>query len=146
MKTTSQRFAEDLQVAGFYQNDGNFMGAYMRAKDAVSISGDNPDARLALADAARKLGKLDEAEQNYKKCLALDPVPKTKKAAEAALKEMTGGRLRGTVVAGRPVGLAGSGRGGFARGLGSALGCAGSSGLCVCGSRRAVLGGWPVRR
>lgn len=91
VKTSSQQLDEDLQVAGFYQNDGNFKGAYMRAKDAVSISADNPDARLALADAARKLGKLDEAEQNYKKCLELDPVPKTKKAAEAALKAMTGG-------------------------------------------------------
>jgi Tfp pilus assembly protein PilF len=91
VKTPTQRFEEDLQVAGFYQSTGNFMGAYMRAKDAVSISGDSPDARLALAEAARKLGKLDEAEQNYKKCLALDPVPKTKKAAEVALKEMTGG-------------------------------------------------------
>jgi Tfp pilus assembly protein PilF len=89
--TPDKRFAEDLQVAGFYQNDGNYRGAYMRAKDAVAISGDNPDARLALADAARKLGKLDEAEQNYKKCLELDPVPKTKKAAQVALKEMTGG-------------------------------------------------------
>lgn len=91
VKTDAQRFADDMEVAGFYQNNGNFMGAYMRAKDAVSISADSPDARLALADAARKLGKLDEAEQNYKKCLELDPVPKTKKAAQAALKEMTGG-------------------------------------------------------
>lgn len=91
VKTPTQRFSEDLEVAGFYQNTGNFMGAYMRAKDAVSISGESPDARLALAEAARKLGKLDEAEQNYKKCLELDPVPKTKKAAEVALKEMTGG-------------------------------------------------------
>ncbi len=91
MKTPTQRFAEDLQVASFYQGIGNFMGAYMRAKDAVSLVGDNPDARLALADAARKLGKLDEAEQNYKKCLELDPTPKTKKTAEVALKEMTGG-------------------------------------------------------
>jgi tetratricopeptide (TPR) repeat protein len=91
VKTPTQQLDEDLQVAGFYQNDGNFKGAYIRAKDAVSISGDNPDARLALAEAARKLGKLDEAEQNYKKCLELDPVPKTKKAAQVALKEMTGG-------------------------------------------------------
>ena len=89
--TPTQRFNEDMQVAGFYQNDGNFMGAYLRAKDAVSISGDSPDARLALAEAARKLGKLDEAEQNYKKCLELDPVPKAKKTAEEALKAMTGG-------------------------------------------------------
>lgn len=91
VKTPDQRFAEDMEVAGFYQNNGNFMGAYLRAKDAVSVSADNPDARLALADAARKLGKLDEAETNYKKCLQLDPVPKTRKAAESALKEMTGG-------------------------------------------------------
>ena len=91
VKTPTQRFDEDMQVAGFYQNDGNYMGAYLRAKDAVSISGDSPDARLALAEAARKLGKLDEAEQNYKKCLELDPVPKTKKTAQVALKEMTGG-------------------------------------------------------
>lgn len=89
-KTPTQRELEDLQVAGFYQNDGNFMGAYMRAKDAVSIAADDPDAHLALAEAARKLGKLDEAEQNYKQCLGLDPVPKTRKTAEKALKEMSG--------------------------------------------------------
>jgi Tfp pilus assembly protein PilF len=82
---------EDLQVAGFYQNDGNFTGAYGRAKDAVSIAAEDADAHLALAEAARRLGKLDEAEQNYKRCLQLDPVPKTRKAAEKALKEMTGG-------------------------------------------------------
>jgi Flp pilus assembly protein TadD len=80
-----------MQVAGFYQNDGNYRGAYMRAKDAVTLSADDPDAHLALAEAARKLGKLDEAEQNYRKCLALDPVPKTRKAAQEALKQMTGG-------------------------------------------------------
>ena len=89
--TPTQRELEDLQVAGLYQNDGNFRGAYMRAKDAVSIAADDPDAHLALAEAARRLGKLDEAEQNYKRCLELDPVPKTRKAAEKALKEMMGG-------------------------------------------------------
>jgi hypothetical protein len=89
--TPTQRETEDLQVAGFYQNDGDFRGAYLRAKDAVSIADADPDAHLALGEAARKLGKLDEAEQNYKRCLELDPVPKTRKTAERALKEMTGG-------------------------------------------------------
>ncbi len=89
--TANQREAEDLRVAEFYQNDGNFRGAYMRAKDAVTIAGDDPEAHFALAEAARKLGRLDEAEQNYKKCLQLDPVPKTKKVAQDALKQMTGG-------------------------------------------------------
>jgi tetratricopeptide (TPR) repeat protein len=66
-------------------------GAYARAKDAVSLVDDDAAAHLALAEAARKLGKLDEAESNYKKCLDLDPIPKVRKAAEKALKEMQGG-------------------------------------------------------
>jgi Tfp pilus assembly protein PilF len=90
-QTPTEREAEDIKVAAFYQSDGDYRGAYLRGVDAVSIAADDPDAHFALAEAARKLGKLDEAEQNYRKCLALDPVPKTRKAAQAALKEMTGG-------------------------------------------------------
>jgi Tetratricopeptide repeat len=90
-QTTDQREAEDLRVAAFYHDDGNFRGMYERATDAVSLADDDADAHLALAEAARRLGKLDEALTHYRKCLTLDPVPKTKKAAEKALKEMTSG-------------------------------------------------------
>jgi Tetratricopeptide repeat len=90
-QTTDQRETEDLKIAAFYQDDGNFRGAYERATDAVSLAADDADAHLALAEAARRLGKLDEAETHYRKCLTLDPVPKTKKIAEKALKEMTSG-------------------------------------------------------
>lgn len=90
-QTPSEREQEDVQIAGFYQNDGNYRGAYSRAKDAVSLDSDDPAAHLALGEAARKLGKLDEAEIAYKRCLELDPIPKQRKAAERALKEMTGG-------------------------------------------------------
>ena len=90
-QTRDEREVEDLKVAAFYQNDENYKGAYDRAADAVSLAGDDADAHLALADAARRLGKLDEAERHYKECLTLDPVAKTKKAAEKALKEMSGG-------------------------------------------------------
>lgn len=86
-----EREEEDLRVAGFYQADGNFRAAYLRATDAVSLAADDPDAHFALAEAARKLLKLDEAKQHYQECLKLDPVPKEKKAAEKALKEMAGG-------------------------------------------------------
>ena len=88
--TPEEQEAEDVQVAGFYQNDGNYKAAYQRAKEAVGLVADDADAFLALGEAARKLGKLDEAETSFKKALALDPVPKTKKAAERALKEMSG--------------------------------------------------------
>jgi hypothetical protein len=90
-QTPDQREQEDLDVAAFYQGLSNYKGAYERAVDAVSIAADDPDAHFALAEAARRLGKLDEAEANYKKCLTLDPVPKIRKAAEKALKEMAGG-------------------------------------------------------
>ncbi len=90
-QTTDQREAEDLRVAAFYRDDGNFKGMYERATDAVSLADEDAEAHLALAEAARRLGKLDEAMTHYKKCLTLDPVPKTRKAAEKALKEMTAG-------------------------------------------------------
>ena len=87
----TEREDEDLRVAAFYQKDGNFRAAYLRATDAVSIASDDPDAHFALAEAARKLLKLDEAKLHYEQCLKLDPIPKEKKAAEKALKEMAGG-------------------------------------------------------
>jgi predicted component of type VI protein secretion system len=90
-QTPSEREEEDLSVADFYMNDNNFRGAYTRAADAVVQASDDPNAHFALAEAARKLGKLDEAMAEYKKTLTLDPVPKQKKAAEKALKEMAGG-------------------------------------------------------
>ena len=69
----------------------NYRGAYSRATDAVAIAADDPNTQFALAEAARRLGKLDEAMTHYKKCLTLDPIPKVKKSAEKALKEMSGG-------------------------------------------------------
>jgi Tfp pilus assembly protein PilF len=90
-QTPTEREEEDLQVAGFYQNDGDYRGAYLRGKDAVSVAADDPNAHFVLAEAARKLGKLDEAMEHYKTCLKLDPIPKEKKVAEKALKEMEGG-------------------------------------------------------
>ena len=90
-QSPSEREQEDVQVAGFYINDGNLKGAYERAKDAVTLDTTDPSAHLALAESARKLGKLDEAEAEYKQCLVLDPVPKDRKVAERALREMTGG-------------------------------------------------------
>jgi Tfp pilus assembly protein PilF len=88
--TPDEREAEDVSVAAFYMNVNNFQGAYMRGKDAVSLDDTDPEAHLALAEAARKLGKLDEAQQHYKRCLELDPLPKDRKVAEQALKQMAG--------------------------------------------------------
>ena len=89
-QSPDERELEDVKIAGFYQNDGNYRAAYMRAKDAVGLADDDPEAQFALAEAARKLGKFDEAQKSYKRCLELDPVPKLRKVSEKALKEMAG--------------------------------------------------------
>jgi hypothetical protein len=89
-QSPDERVAEDLQVASFYMDDKNYRGAYSRATDAVAIAADDPNTQFALAEAARRLGKLDEALTHYKKCLTLDPIPKVKKSAEKAIKDMSG--------------------------------------------------------
>jgi hypothetical protein len=89
-QTPTERVDEDLKVAQFYADDGNYRGAYLRSKDAVSLADDDPNTHFSLAEFARKLGKLDEAVKEYKRCLELDPIPKQKKASQEALKEMSG--------------------------------------------------------
>jgi Tfp pilus assembly protein PilF len=71
-------------------NDNNWRGAYLRGKDAVTITDGDWEAHLTVAEAARKLGKLDEAQKEYRRTLELDPLPKGRKEAETALKEMGG--------------------------------------------------------
>jgi len=89
-ETPESRAAEDLTVAEFYQNDGNYKGAYDRAKDAVQYQPDDPYGHFALAEAARKLGKFDEAKTEYEAVLKLDPIPKQMKESKRALAEMAG--------------------------------------------------------
>jgi hypothetical protein len=91
-QTPKDREAEDLDVADFYMKLGNYVAAYGRSKDAVNVKPDDPFAQFALAEAARKLGKQDEAREHYGLCLKLDPGPKEQKASERALAELTAKR------------------------------------------------------
>lgn len=90
-QTPDERETEDISVAKFYMNDSNWHAAYLRGKDAESITDGDWEAHLTVAAAARKMGKLDEAQKEYKRTLELDPLPKGRKVAETALKEMGGG-------------------------------------------------------
>ncbi len=87
-ETPESRASNDLTVADFYWKDGNYLGAYNRAKDAVEYQPDDPNTHFALAEAARKLGKADEARQQYAQVLKLDPIPKQLKASQRALAEL----------------------------------------------------------
>ena len=88
LQSADEREAEDLSVAKFYSDSGELKGAYLRSHDAVKTAPDDPNAHFALAEAALKMGKRDEAIAEYKACLKLDPVDKEAKAARKALQRL----------------------------------------------------------
>lgn len=86
--TPDEREAEDLSVAKFYTDQGNLQAAYLRTQDAVKTIPDDPDAHCALAEAAVKLNKRDEAIAEFNTCLKLDPVEKQAKNARRELAKL----------------------------------------------------------
>jgi hypothetical protein len=87
-QTPDERFEEDLKVARFYRDKGNFNAAYLRSKDAVKTIPDDPEAHLLLAQMAQRLNKKDEAVTEYNAALKFDPTDDQKKAASKALSEL----------------------------------------------------------
>jgi Tfp pilus assembly protein PilF len=80
-----EREAKDLEISHYYVTTGNFLGAYMRAKDAVATIPDDPLAHFAVAETAAGLKKTDEAISEYQLYLKLDPDGEKAKAAKRAL-------------------------------------------------------------
>jgi hypothetical protein len=90
LQSPDEREAEDIDIAHFYTQTGDLQGAYLRSQDAVKTAPDDPDAHFALAEAARRLNKRDEAIAEYNACLKLDPDPKKAAAAHKALARLNG--------------------------------------------------------
>ena len=88
MQTDEDREAEDLTVAKFYRQTGNLQAAYLRSKDAVTMQPDDPEAHFALADAAQRLNKREEAAAEYNAYLKLDPEGDRVKSAQRALSAL----------------------------------------------------------
>jgi len=83
-----KRELDDLDVSHYYITTGNFTGAYMRAQDAVKLYPDDEQAHFALAVAAEKMKKLDEAVAEYTKYLALAPDGEKSKQARRTLESL----------------------------------------------------------
>ncbi|WP_213803424.1 tetratricopeptide repeat protein [Granulicella sp. dw_53] len=88
LQSDDEREAEDLTVARYYRNTGNWNAAYLRSKDAVKLKPDDPDAHLLLAEAAHKLNKHDEAVAEYSALLKLDASDDQVKTARKALDHL----------------------------------------------------------
>ena len=87
-RVDTARADKDEQVADFYIKDGNYAGAYLRYKDAVTFDPDDPDAHFGLAEMARKKGKTAEAIAEYSATLKMDPKGKHAKESRKALAEL----------------------------------------------------------
>lgn len=84
------RARKDLEVADYYMGSGDYRGAYSRFKDAVAHEPANLAAIYGLAEAARKVGKYDEAARNYHIYLEVAPKGSKAKDARKALRQMAG--------------------------------------------------------
>lgn len=88
LQSPEDREAEDIKVARFYCDTGNWTGAYLRSKDAIKIQPEDPEAHLLLAEIARKLDKRDEAIAEFNALLKLDAAPEQIKTARKALAQL----------------------------------------------------------
>jgi hypothetical protein len=88
VQTDDERVDEDLNVAKFYMGDENFQGAYLRSKDAVKVQPDYAATHFALAVAAQKLKKNEEAVVEYNAYLKLAPDGEKSRAAHEALDKL----------------------------------------------------------
>ena len=73
MSEEEQQEAKDVEVGYYYLRDKNYVAAESRLKEAVEIKPDSPAALIGLAQAQQKLGKRNEARQNYEAYLKLNP-------------------------------------------------------------------------
>jgi len=87
-QTPDQRVDEDLRVAKFYLDDGNLTGAYMRAKDAVTVEPGYSETHFMLGQVAQKMKKKNEAIAEYRQYLKMDPDGDRTKMVKKALAEL----------------------------------------------------------
>jgi len=79
---------DDIDVSHFYLQTGDYVGAYMRAQDAVKLYPDDENAHYALAVSAEKMKKIPEAIAAYKTYLQLAPDGDKAKQVKTALAEL----------------------------------------------------------
>jgi tetratricopeptide (TPR) repeat protein len=86
------RAKDDVRVGSFYASTGDWRGAYGRFQEASQDDPTNLDAIYGMAEAARHLGRVQEAAENYKIYLEIAPDGPKAKASQKALAELRTGK------------------------------------------------------
>ena len=72
-QSPEDRATEDIEVARFYQDQGDLPAAYLRAQDAVKQLPRDPESHLLLGQIAQKMKHHDEAVTELNTYLRLEP-------------------------------------------------------------------------
>ncbi|MGB7556398.1 MAG: tetratricopeptide repeat protein [Candidatus Korobacteraceae bacterium] len=88
MSDDEQQAAKDIEVGYYYLRDKNYLAAESRLKEAVEIKPNSPEALIGLAQAQQKLGKRNDARQNYETYLKLKPNGPDAEKVKTALAQL----------------------------------------------------------
>jgi tetratricopeptide (TPR) repeat protein len=88
MSADEREAAKDIEVGYYYLRDRNYLAAESRLKEAVEIKPDSPQALIGLAQAQQKLGKRNDARQNYEAYLKLNPDGPDSEKVKKALAQL----------------------------------------------------------
>ena len=89
-KTLEKReFAEDMDIGTYNFRNKNYRGAELRFRHALDYKPGQPDATFKLAESLNKLGKSDEAKQEYQAYLESQPNGPYAERARTALRRLS---------------------------------------------------------
>ena len=88
MSADEREAAKDIEVGYYYLRDKNYVAAESRLKEAVEIKSDSPQALIGLAQAQQKLGKRNDARQNYEAYLKQNPDGPDSEKVKKALAQL----------------------------------------------------------
>ena len=89
-----REFAEDMDLGKYHFKNKNYRGAMFRYQHALELKPGEPEATFRLAEALNKLGKRDEAKENYQVYLDNQPRGEFADKARAALDQLKSSKPR----------------------------------------------------
>ena len=89
MSEEEREFAKDMDIGTYNFRNKNYQGAEWRFRHALDYKPGQPDATFKLAESLNKLGRSDEAKQEYQAYLESDPNGSHAERARAALQRLS---------------------------------------------------------
>ena len=89
MSEEEREFAKDMEIGTYNFRNKNYRGAEFRFRHALDYKPGQPDATFKLAESLNKLGRRDEAKQEYKAYLESQPNGSNAEQARTALQRLS---------------------------------------------------------